>query len=331
MLEGENDGGQGLLDAFLASAEESAANPDTGLPEDEDGEDESANEAQPSEGETDETEEVEGAEKDEGADEDGEFVEFDGEDGEKVRVSLEEIIDGYKQSQQFGSNVNQIRHQVTEAAQAVVRERVQKLDKTLDGAIQAYNLVQRLVPQIQEPDPAIYLNPNSPQYDPEGYAARIEGIKKVKAILAEAEGGLKTALESRRGQADEEMKLNADRHWVALQNADPSWKKGDAGKRLSDMRTQVGSLYGFSPQELQTIIDHRFVLMAQDALAFKKAQKTTIQPKPKGSAKVIRGTGNRTGADTGSKDAKRRQQARAEVKKTGRTSDLEAFWGEHLS
>ncbi|WP_287994341.1 hypothetical protein [Acidiphilium sp.] len=333
MLEGENDGGSGLLDAFLASAADHEGEDPSGLPPP--NQDESANAAQPSGEETEEEEGegIQGAEETaEGAETetDGDFVEFEGEDGEPTRVPLDQLIEGYKQSQQFGSNANQIRHEVTEAAQAFVRERVQRLDKTLDGAVQAYNLVQKLVPQIKEPDPAVYLNPNSPHYDPEGYAARIEGIRQIRQIMQDAEGGLKTALEQRRVAAQEEFRMNADRHWVALQNADPTWKKGDAAQRMASLRSDVGSAYGFSAEELGTIVDHRFVLMAQHALAFQKAQKATIAPKAKTPPKVIRGAGNRGGkADT--KEAQRRAKAREDVRKTGRTSDLEAFWGEHLS
>ena len=322
MAEGEEKGG--LLDAFLASADET--------------ERESAElEAPETEGalEAQDTEEVEGeaveAEDDEateeGADVEGDYVELTNEDGETERVPLDDLIEARKQLNELGSNVSQIRQQITQAAAKQVQERTQRLDQTIQYAEQVYEFVSQLMPKISEPDQSM-LDQYSPNYNPQAYREQAEAVRQVREIMQQAQGGMQQAQQRRQAAVQERQSLEMDQHWVALQNADATWKAGDPGKRLTALRTQAASLYGFSPDEIGGIYDHRFVLMAQDALAFRKAQKTTMQAKPKGAAKLVRASAQ--GKATTSSASKRTAQARQTLKKTGEARDLEGVWGKFI-
>lgn len=322
MAEGEEKGG-GLLDAFLASAEET----DRESLELETPETEGAAEAQDTEevdGEAVETEDDEATE--EGAVE-GDYVELTNEDGETERVSLDELIEARKQMTELGSNVSQIRQQITQAAAKQIQERTQKLDQTIQYAEQVYEFVSQLMPKISEPDQSM-LDQYSPNYNPQAYREQAEAVRQVREIMQQAQGGMERARQQRQAAIQERQQLEMDQHWVALQNADASWKAGDPGKRLTALRTQAASLYGFSPDEIGGIYDHRFVLMAQDALAYRKAQKTTMTAKPKGTAKLVRASA--PGKATVSQASKRTAQARQALKKTGEVRDLEAVWGKFI-
>lgn len=319
MLEGEKN--EGLLDAFLAAE----AQPDEdaeGLPPIE-----GALDAQePAEAEeTEEAEDPEGAE--DGAGEETDYVELTNEDGTTERVPLDELLEAHRITKELGSTTSQITQKITEAASQQVRQRTQRLDQTIEGAVQVYQLVQQLMPKISDPDPAM-LDRTSRLYDPDGYREQAEAVRQIRDIMGQAENGLRQTLKQRDEAQTEAQRLEMDRHWIALQSADQTWQKGDAGKRLNSLRTDVTSLYGFAPQEVAGIFDHRFILMAQDAAAYRKAQKTALTPKTKAQPKLVRTTPG--GKTSKSPNTERQVKAREALRKTGRTGDLEATWGKFV-
>lgn len=323
MLEGD-DKSENLLDAFLAAEAAGAENALGNLKL------EGAAEAQePAEEGDEETEtlEAEGAEEAAGESEEVDYVELEGEDGTIERVPLNELLEAHKITKELGSTTSQITQRITEAATQQVRERTQRLDQYIQQSAQTFQLVQQLMPKISEPDP-VMLDPNSPYYNPAAYKEQAEAVRQVRAIMEQAETGLKQTLKQREEAHSEQQRLEMDRHWIALQSADPTWGKGDAGKRLNSLRTEVAAHYGFKPEEVGAIFDHRFILLAQDALKARKAEKTVLAPKAKAAPKLVR-TGP-TGKATRNPEGQRQAKARDVLRKTGQTSDLEGTWGKFV-
>jgi hypothetical protein len=118
-----------------------------------------------------------------------------------------------------------------------------------------------------------------------------------------------------------------EKEWLALTAADPTWKEGNAEQRLTDLRSGVASQYGVPAQDLAGIYHNGFIRMAQDALAFRKAQGTKMPSGKKAPARVVRG-GKGKGAATPNSGAK--AKADAALKKTGEVLDPVITWGEYL-
>lgn len=90
--------------------------------------------------------------------------------------------------------------------------------------------------------------------------------------------------------------LNAhfEREERALVEKVPEWADSNVGpKAMSDIRSGVVQTYGYKPDEVRTINDHRLVLMARDALEAPKLRseiaslKAQIAEKEKATAKAI--------------------------------------------
>lgn len=319
----------GLLDAFLA---ESEASNDDAMKLGEPGEaleaqgEDTADEVEATEDETDEAED--GATGDE-ADEDEDFVEFDTEDGETERVALSELLEAHRSFKEIGSNVSQIRQQIADEASQEVSGRLRQLDEYINETAQAYELVNQLVPSVQDPDP-VMLDERSPYYDPQAYREQQQAVSQVREIMEQAKGSMSQLVQQRQRAAEEQSRQDAAKHWAALTNADPTWTKGDASKRINTLRGTVAEMYGFSPQEIGAIYDHRFIRMAEDAAAFRKAQSTGIKPKAKTAPRLVKAGANKGKAAVG-QNAQRKAKAAAQLRKTGRASDLEATWGDFVS
>lgn len=320
---------ESLLDAFLAESEASDADAlELGKPDDAleaQGED-TADEVEAAEDETEEAKDD--AEGDE-ADADEDFVEFDTEDGETERVALSELLEAHKSFKEIGSNVNQIRQQIAEEASQEVSGRLRQLDTYINETRQAYELVNQLVPSVQDPDP-VMLDDRSPYYNPAAYREQQEAVSQVRAIMEQAKGSMSQLVEQRQKVAEEQSRQDAAKHWAALTNADPTWTKGDAAKRINTLRGTVAEMYGFSQQEIGAIYDHRFIRMAEDAAAFRKAQSTGIKPKAKTAPRLVKAGANKGKAAVG-QNAQRKAKASAHLRKTGQVTDLEATWGDFVS
>lgn len=315
----------GLLDAFLSSAEEA----DNEFIEN-GGENEGAMEAreapeQDAVSEEDETEQAEATEESDAESEtedDGDYVEFETDDGETERVSLSELLDARKQLNELGSNSSQIRQQIAEQASQQIQQRVQQLDAAMQETYKAYELVSQLMPNVQEPpDDLIY-------QDPDTYYAQKQAVQQVRKIMEDAQGTVQRLQEQRQKAAIEHQKADAEKEWSLLVNADPTWTKGNPEQRLNALRTGVSEAFGIPMEAVQGIYHHGFIRMAEAALKAAKSEGKGIQPKKKAAPRLVKAGSKRAAPQT--QNTQRQAKARQQLKKTGQVSDLEAVWGQFL-
>jgi hypothetical protein len=127
-------------------------------------------------------------------------------------------------------------------------------------------------------------------------------------------------------QQAQEQKAKLDQHlnneWQQLQTKYPEFKDPAKGAAmLNDVRKTAVDYYGFSPEEVQVIADHRHVPIILDALKWRNHQanlkaaqgKKVVQQQP---AKTLRQNGNAQGSNLGA-DEKNNILNRA-----GKESDL---------
>ena len=100
------------------------------------------------------------------------------------------------------------------------------------------------------------------------------------------------------------------------------WK--DFGPELLKELDDTGRSYGFSGEELSDIADPRVIKVLRDAMQFKKLQgsKSLVQKKVQ-DAKAVKANGSRS-AITSTASAKL-NEAKAIMKKSGKSSDVEGF------
>ena len=314
-----------LLSAFLDAGDLDGLGLDE--PKAEDAQEAQEAAAEDVEDEADEQETEAKADDADGADDDGEFIEFETDDGETERVSVAEALQAYNEMKQLGPDSARIRSQITEQAAQQVQERVTKADGLIRQAAEAYSLVQQLVPHVQDPDPVL-LDENSPYYNPALYRQQQQASAQVKQMVEEAKAELEKTVNERNAESQQQRQLDMNKEWTLLLDADPTWGKGDAAKRLTNLRSGVCEAYNLPADYVSGVYHNGFIRMAQDALAFRQAQAKPLQAKPKEPPRLVRNGNKRKAAE--STASARRKAAAKQVARTGKVTDLEGFYGEFL-
>lgn len=266
------------------------------------------------------------AEESDQADDDGDFVEFDTEDGTTERVSVSELLEAHQQFKQLGSDSEQIRSQIAEAAQAELAPVQEAYNSQVNELAQTYALLQELMPNVEQPSMEM-LNEQSQYYNPQAYRQQLAAYERVNEVMGDARGRITQAQEQHQKLLADQQKQQAQKHWQALVSADKTWAEGNPAKRLGDLRSHVSSAYGIAPEVVANITEPGFIRMAEDAKAYRAAKSKTIKPKAKTAPRLVKGGTARKSANP--KDARSRK-ANDTLRKTGRVTDVEAVWGEFL-
>lgn len=268
------------------------------------------------------------ANADEGADPDGDFVEL--EDGTKLAVG--DLLEAHKFRTEVSQNVQQIRERVYQHAQQELEPIKQQVIDAAKAAQETMQLIKTLVPDMQPP-PLSMLDPRSDDYDPETYNQLNAMHQQYKAAMGDAEGKLKALKE----QADRETLARHQRYLddnaAKLIAKFPEFAKPETAKtKAAAMRDFLGKTYGFSPEEANAIIDHRYFSVIFDAMELAEL-KAKGKPKPKENATVkprlVRGGVRRT-PDKGKRSTGANRGALERLARTGkvREADLEDTWGD---
>jgi hypothetical protein len=251
-----------------------------------------------------------------------EMLEFETDDGQTEQVPVSELLDLHKRKSELQTNIEQVRADVAQQTTQQFQEHFAALENQAQvlGELQAqYN---EFLSFAQEPDIRV-LN-----QDPELYRQQMLAYQQVKGFQQEVDQKVANLKEEYTKTQEAARQASAERDWAALVAADPTWKKGDAAKRLTDLRQGVSSAFGIEPDVVATITHPGFIRMAEAAL--KAANAKRIEPKAKESPKVTKGkTGSADGAERTVK-ARRVKAARQQLQKTGRVTDLEGVWGQFV-
>lgn len=275
----------------------------------------------------DDADQADAADEDEGADEDNaDDVEDDTAerlftvkvDGRDQQVPLNELIRGYSGQayiQQGMRQVAEARQEVSQVYAALQAERQQ--------AAQLFQSLQTGSIPMQPPkmpDQALL------QRDPIGYLeARVQYDNDL-AAYQQAQMAVQE-LTQRQTQADEQTRMAflAEQQQLLTQ-AIPAFAKAEtATKAKQDLLKAGTEIYGYSPEELRQVADHRALRVLYDAAQYRRlmsgkavAEKRAEQPKTptiKPGAKVAPQQGKRAKVD----------QAKAQMRRTGSVDDVARF------
>ena len=310
-----NDGADAIMDLLK--------DPETDLKVEDQGQEEAATE----EAETVEGEEPEAEEATEEAEADEKTEEEDGPeevsagkfaaDTANVRlkdgtvISVQDLKRGFLSQQSFtrGTQENAKERETLATTKAEVEQYARSLQEQRDFILQ---VAQQYVPQ--PPDRSL-LDRNSANFDPVTYAAlKAEYDDRIGVLnhlhnTSKAEQDKATQEQARQKEAM--RKAEAD----LLVKAMPDLAKPDVQKKFWADTIETMAEYGYSQEDLNDAIDHRFYMIFRDLTAYRKARsripavKEAIQSKP-----VLQG---KRRMDTKEKTSRERQARADQLRKTG--------------
>lgn len=293
--------------------------------EDADAEEDTADEAvdaedgDADEGDAETVDEGEEGDKAEGAD-DASVVELTI-DGEARDVPLDELADAYIAQQrgelEYDAKVQELNLQ----AQQVVNEHVQQVTGVRQQLVMQLQQMQQAQSASRPNPPDISLLDNTnPNYDPDGYTRQ----RALYEQAVDSERQVQHQIEAQQAQmqAENEAQMQSLRtsQYNELVQQWPEWSDS---KTRNEFLSDVQSEFGFAENEVGNIYDHRFYLLARDAIAHRRAARSGDKPvKPR--VKAAQAPRLRKGA-TENKRAKNqmnREQAIKQVRKAQRLEDI---------
>ena len=226
--------------------------------------------------------------------------------GEEVAVSLDELLSGYSRQsdytrktqeiagerkgmeelqQQYNSQVAQIqqeRQQYMDALQNIITSSAEGMSKYADTDWDA----------LRESDPIEYVTQREELRQSQ---EKIQAMQREQYTAQQRQNEQTTQMRSRIVQEE----------YGKLVEALPEWGDADKQKKLaSEIRSYAGT-QGFTEEELNSLVDHRSLLVLMKAKKYDQLQNSDVKSKKlKNKPKVIRsGTGNTSKATSKSKRA----------------------------
>lgn len=260
------------FESLLASEDEEGG-PETDAPEDEgqaedDGEEVEAEAEDEAEAEAEESDDEDEDESDDAEpDGPGEItVDFD---GEPLTLTAEEVKSGYLRQADYTRKTQELADQ-RKAFEAEAQRQIEAINQRI-----------ATLNQLQEPEPDWARLRDE---DPIGYIqqrdAWMEKQQKVQSLMQQRQQ--ETA-------AQYQQRLEQER--AALMDALPSWRDDAVRQKESAAITEtLTGAYGFTPEELNGLADHRLVRVARDAMKYQQLQKSKpgVTKKTAGKPKVAK-------------------------------------------
>lgn len=285
-------------------------------------------------GEEQETEEQEGGSEEEGSESEQEEEEREEQEQElpddaKVvidgkEVTLHELKRGFLREQDYTRKTQALAEQrrqfeaTAEGELTALRTERQQLSQAL-GQVQAY--MQELMPK--EPDwNALYAR------DPAEYAAQRELWRTWQEQVQGIEGRRRQIAEREQAENLRQLQNTLQAEKGKLMAAIPEWEKPEVAKAEKQKILDWGQKVGFSEDELNTIIDHRALVVARKAMLYDElmGKKQQLRATPATKVKTVApgSSGTKPGKAT---DLTRSKQRLAQ---TGRVRDAAAVFEQLL-
>jgi hypothetical protein len=239
------------------------------------------------------------------------------EDG--TEVPLKELISGSLRQQDYTRKTQELssnRKALEDAAQRFVNQ---------DRQVKEFAEFARKVVESYAPKPP---DPSKINTDPIGYLQEKEAFEKASQTwrqLAESQQSISQRLEASEGSKTQEQ---LEQETKALVERLPALATPEGWRAFKAEATDIGGrAYGFAPEEIEGIRDHRYVLALKDAIEYRKLQAKKMEAvraaknAPPPVAAAARPAPNRSTQQT--------QKVLTErARKTGSVEDIAALLGE---
>lgn len=236
--------------------------------------------------------------------------------GEEVEVTQDELLNGYSRQADYTRRTQELarQRQEMEAARSQIQQQAQQYQAQLAQAMQIAQAFMPAPPprELADTDPLEFMRQKT-AYDEQ--AAKIQHLQAEHARV------------SQQTQAQQQQQLHQylEQQRNALVEAVPELK--EPAKRTAfqqELVNTLGEAYGFAAQEIGNVYDHRLILLARDAMAYRKLQ----AQKPKTEAKVAKAppmVKPGTRPSTAEARAEAAKAAKAAVKRSGSMDDAVAY------
>ena len=234
-------------------------------------------------------------------------------DGTELSVNLEELIQGYQRNADYTRKTQELAQERNQSSEFVERSKkdveakLQRLDQ-LNNAAQA---------QLQQEYAEVDFEK---LYDEDPVeAARLEHkMRKKHEQLAQV------SQQTQELQAQEFNKYLGEQQQL-LSKKIPELLDDQKGPRFKQqMRDYLGNI-GFNDSEINSVYDHRYVMLVKDAMSYRNLQKAKPQIKKKvaNAPKVVKGG---VAKSKGQADAEAKRQQLSKLRKTGQVRDAAKFF-----
>lgn len=237
-------------------------------------------------------------------------------DGEDYQVSLDELKSGYSRQKDYTKKTQELAE-----LRKVTENQGQDLNSQLTEISEEKALYSELLPKMKamisnnlqaEPDWQ-----NLIDNDPQEYMRKKEEWNKMQETLKFADAEMDRLKNEQIQSQQRQMQVQMEEGQKLLSSRLPSWQD----PKVAQDEAQSMALYakddlGFTADELSQITDGRLVLLLRDAWQFSKTKKARSKKPKEAPARVAK-----PGNSTKIKSSKPLNDAKAKLRKSGKTSD----------
>ena len=249
-------------------------------------------------------------------------------DGQTSEVPLDELISGYQRKATYTQ-----RQQELASQRDSLDQQIQALDPERQALQQTYQQYQGVLNQLQQQMQAANTPPDL-DWDALERENPIQFLK-LKYLEREREGELE-AVQAEQARMQQLLAGEKDRkmqeHLVVQQGLVlekiPEWADSDLQAEEQRKLVEFGKTVGFSDNELNTVYDHRALVVLRDAMRYNELTNGDKITAAKSKIGSVKGGNQETSRRVRSRKAK---AARAKLKATGKVDDAAALFAQILT
>ena len=249
-------------------------------------------------------------------------------DGETSEVPLDELISGYQRKATYTQ-----RQQELAEARKTLDEQLQNVpaqEAALRQTYQQYQeVLQQLHQQMQAANKPANLDWNALERDDPVQWLKLKELERQRASEIQAVQAEQMRMQQLlAGENDKKLQEHlAVQQGLVLEKI-PEWADGDVQANEQRKLLEFGRGVGFSDEELNTIYDHRALVVLRDAMRYNELTNGDRITAAKSKIGSVKGGNQETSRRVRSRKAK---AARAKLKQTGKVDDAAALFAEILT
>jgi len=305
---------QEVLLGLMESEEEKPETEEAAPTEEEESTEETQDESleeEPEEEESEEDDDYEGTEEREVEGQDLYAVTID---GEEHQIPLDELLKGYSRQSDYTRKTQQVSEQRKEfdAMKQNMAQEYQQIQAERNQYVQSLqNLMKTSMGNVDKFDNIDW--ETMKETDPIEYVTKREEFREAQEKVQGMRNEQQMAQQRQAAQEQTSRQELLQREHNALVDALPDWGNPDKQKGLAKGIRDYAMGQGFAKEELDSLVDHRSILVLLKAKQYDQLQKADVKSKKlKNKPRVIRaGTGRDKDADSKSKRTAKMKRLRS--------------------
>lgn len=243
-------------------------------------------------------------------------------------VALTDLVDAYQSRQSDSVQVEARVEELTQEARAEVARQVQPMLAERQELVTALERVKSFNPLPAEPDASL-LDSHSENYNPDRYHQQRAQFDQASRQMGEIEQHIAQQRQAMEQQHSLINQQEVDRQADLLRKAWPEVAAEGGAELVKGFASDLERMYGIDAAMVDTITDHRFYLLARDALTHRRMGEKTpeIRRKAAQAPKLIKSGAKSKAPDPSTKAA---TEARKKLAKSGNLVDAAAAFEQYL-